>query len=230
MSEEKILIPGTLRGYRVWNVYGAKRKDGAIKLHPVHQNAHTAWEPGENVAKCSGAFGHTAPGENCTCGFYASYTMNGLMSGPGYVVGVVEGYGRVILHERGFRAEKMVIKAVQMYYPTWTLLRYPGVKRYFQKADMLADFPPPDPRQIPSMFGPEVGVSWPVGPSAEDVRVAVQQFVQRYQQHIQSVTVEISGSSWDIGPVQHTHIEIVHPVSGANFNFNQVSSVWINNG
>ena len=230
MSEEKILIPGTLRGYRVWGVE-VPRKGGAVKLHPVHQNVGTAWKPGENVATCaSWTEEHATPDQNCTCGFYASYTMNGLLTGTVRVVGVVEGYGRVMLHETGFRAEKMVIKAVQMYDPTWTLSRYPGVKRYFQKHDMLADFPPPDPKHIPSMFGPEVGVSWPVGPSIDDINVAVKQFVQRYQQHIESIAVEISGGGWNASPLQHTHLHIVHPVSGASFNFNKVRSFWINNG
>jgi hypothetical protein len=222
MSEEKILIPGTLRGYRVWSVF-PKRKGGAVKLHPVHQNAHTAWEPGENVAKCSGAMNHSAPGESCTCGFYASYTMGGLISGPGYVVGVVEGYGRVFLHETGFRAEKMAIKAVWMPQPTWTLTRYPGVKRYFQRRDMLADFPPPDPKQIPSMFGPEVGVSWPVGPSMDDIGVAVRQFVQRYQQHLlQLATVQIPGGNW------HMYARITHPISGNTWSWDGTN--WSSNG
>ena len=62
------------------------------------------------------------PAEKCNCGFYANWTVSGMLecanrdeggfalySSLPFAVGLVEAYGKVVVHEYGFRAEYMRI-------------------------------------------------------------------------------------------------------------------------
>lgn len=84
---------------------------------------------------------HPSPNRECKCGFYASYRPISADDTPGvnlsvaeiigaryvYVLAVVQAYGRVILGEVGFRAEKMRIEAVfASSLPEWDELRALG--------------------------------------------------------------------------------------------------------
>lgn len=62
---------------------------------------------------------HLAPDEKCSCGIYATAQLEDLKSGTlhlgiwgrqNYVLGIVEGYGKVILHDKGWRAERARIR------------------------------------------------------------------------------------------------------------------------
>lgn len=106
MSEERVLIPGTLRGFRQWNLTNRA-------LFPVTIYRSRSWVPGWNRAVHVGAHefpDHRPPEVNCRCGFYAHYNL--YQGNPGRVTGVIEVAGRVQLHQTGFRAERARIVAL----------------------------------------------------------------------------------------------------------------------
>ena len=168
---ELLTIPGTLRGYRAWYPKGVTAT--GIELRPLTYQPRFAWVDGENVAQCNmrvmtkkitTAPVHTTPAPqwDCRCGLYARYEPIPYSINV-EVVGVVEAYGRVILGERGFRAEKARILGLLV--PPWM-----GIARFLQKTypqaqifvtaeEMLEAFPPPP--DVPNMFGPEVAQEWP---------------------------------------------------------------------
>lgn len=99
-------------GYRVWTTL-----PGLLTLRSHH--ATYTWKPGENVAtykgdEWAGTSGHTGPipctSYSCPCGFWAYDTpenaLNGSQASHKNVLGIVLGYGRVLLAETGWRAEK----------------------------------------------------------------------------------------------------------------------------
>jgi hypothetical protein len=62
--------------------------------------------------------GHIRPEPGCTCGFYAFYSLRDA-SDAGWpysnkLLVLVKGSGRVILHDKGFRAERMRIMAITL--------------------------------------------------------------------------------------------------------------------
>lgn len=61
---------------------------------------------------------HTAPDEHCTCGFYAFWKADEepQVTGTHPVLGVIEGYGRTLIGDRGFRCEKA--RVVALHIPT----------------------------------------------------------------------------------------------------------------
>lgn len=110
---------GTVRGVRAWRV----SYQGLLR--PLHVTADP-WEPGENHAQCMAGLAarlypemrrpgeHETPDENCKCGFYAYHEDRGIppvdiayaMMERSIIAGVIEGYGRTLIGERGFRCEK----------------------------------------------------------------------------------------------------------------------------
>jgi len=58
----------------------------------------------------------TAPAERCTCGFHAAYSAGHVIDQYAHlrdrIVVLVEAQGKVIPHERGWRAEQCVVHAV----------------------------------------------------------------------------------------------------------------------
>lgn len=76
----------------------------------------TVIRPGENHAACEKRFPeaspeHTAPGEDCRCGFYA-YHDTGAADRHGDVNAIIEATGRVVHGTEGIRAEKMRVLGV----------------------------------------------------------------------------------------------------------------------
>jgi hypothetical protein len=118
-------LVGSVRGYRWWRV-GATIDLLSPWRGPVR------WQPGENEAACLGRrvmFGWRSakrphprgcPEVGCECGFYGLHSVPELNDTPGrsiweldavssggrhgLVLGVVEGYGRVLIGTEGFRA------------------------------------------------------------------------------------------------------------------------------
>lgn len=91
-------------------------------------NHDDTWEPGENIAGCRGShYGrirellgggpqptHDAPVEGCACGFYAVSDLDALLdyADSGSIFGVVHLYGRIVVGERGWRAEKAKVAGI----------------------------------------------------------------------------------------------------------------------
>lgn len=76
------------------------------------------WKPGENIAKCGigcdRVLGEKSPNMQCNCGFHGYHNGDNDFGEEllGRVTAVVEAYGKVIVGDRGFRAEKARILAI----------------------------------------------------------------------------------------------------------------------
>ncbi|HEX9124153.1 MAG TPA: hypothetical protein VF984_12505 [Actinomycetota bacterium] len=103
-----------IRGWRIWNL--SEDPERGTLLHPVGSGSG-AWEPRRAVrARCTPPpfvgltrRSHEAPDPACTCGIYAARSLEVFdRPRPAYppppVVGTVSMWGRVIEHERGWRA------------------------------------------------------------------------------------------------------------------------------
>lgn len=103
--------------YRLWTYVLTKR---GASLHSLTCEGirPCPWEdagPGWVVASCTEMQGHAAPANQCSCGVYAVPSIPELLShaepfergdGVGAVMGRVELAGKVIEHQRGYRAER----------------------------------------------------------------------------------------------------------------------------
>lgn len=95
-------------GIRTWVAI-----DAELRSH----NSQYFWDLGTNIAQCVYAVrngdNHLPPISGCSCGFYSYNFANSfrLWSTIG-VAGIVALTGQVIIHERGYRAEKAEIKAL----------------------------------------------------------------------------------------------------------------------
>jgi hypothetical protein len=122
---------GSVSGLRQWTLNGP---DFSLDPHGAEQNWPLApltgatgyqWPPGVLEATCNNGHQHVPPVEKLPdgtrdgCGFWAYWDMAGLAghraatSGRGLpVLGVIQGYGRTLIGERGFRSQKARIIAL----------------------------------------------------------------------------------------------------------------------
>lgn len=114
---------------------------------------------------------HPVPGPGCRCGFYAFNQASRDYEQPSGVHGVIQGYGRVVIGTRGFRAEKAKIVALTTESRTRTFLeriaglraplidpviaeaqlrfRFPDVPIFPTFKAMVGEFPPDPPEKNP---------------------------------------------------------------------------------
>ncbi|KAE8763915.1 hypothetical protein [Georgenia thermotolerans] len=118
------LVLGSVRGRRSFCVLPDGRLTGVFFPQ--------VWQPGENRASCfhdGGVVVREPDGrlavrgysvrdigaahglQGCTCGFYAYYRADPYAR-PRRVSGIIEGYGRVVLGTKGFRAQKARLVAL----------------------------------------------------------------------------------------------------------------------
>jgi len=120
---------GSVRGFRIWRMTSP----------PLHQNPHEAswvptllrgqasmeWRPGVQEALCKYVPSHKPPVEydtnekaECGCGYWAYWSMSELGSmvtadsSSLPIAGIIEGTGRVIIGEKGFRSQRAAILAL----------------------------------------------------------------------------------------------------------------------
>ncbi len=93
-------------GWRLWLLSRDQLQSWAVPY---------VWRPGENRAEClarSGPRCPHSPGSNCSCGFWALWTPNAVVSrarttSEAVVTGLAAGWGTVAIHVgEGFRAER----------------------------------------------------------------------------------------------------------------------------
>lgn len=110
------LAVGEVYGVRWWTVDG-----GGVQKPLRLRGMQGEWLPGENTAVCKRAgyvmrHGEDAvPAEECGCGFWAYWTPQAAPVPAGCrAVGVIKGYGRTLVGEKGFRCEKAEIVALTL--------------------------------------------------------------------------------------------------------------------
>jgi hypothetical protein len=132
---------GEVRLVRTFRVGG----DGG--LYAVHSRHR--WEPGWNTAQCGKGRDHTAPGEECGCGFYAYahpiYTRR--QPPASQVLAVVGAQGAMEVGTRGARVGQARVEAIWFGPKVGDNLadrvqqRYPAAVIYRDRAAMLAEVP-----------------------------------------------------------------------------------------
>lgn len=145
---ERALVAGELRGYRQFDLAGGR-------LHPVVHAELGPWDAVEQ-AVCAVERSHAPPVAECTCGLYAMYRPGSATVSLGAANAVVAASGRVVLADRGFRAERARVEAVAL--PATARLTpraarrtrcalaeaHPGARVYGSTRRMLRDHPPHD--------------------------------------------------------------------------------------
>jgi hypothetical protein len=129
-ADTKDLVPGTLRGYRAWTLDGHLTELRSITMDygwfPGYNPSATCFHYTKSVVSGPGFKGtmwkspHLAPAPRCSCGYYATYSLQNLyvykdwpnIIDSGYVIGTVKAYGSVVLGTIGFRAQYMEIEAL----------------------------------------------------------------------------------------------------------------------
>lgn len=111
MGYSKVTIPDQITpvyGIRTWFA------DPLGLLSSLHVSHHK-WFPGWNEASCHGIYSphEKAPANHCKCGFYAYNFDHAYEAGlVDCICGIVAFRGKVIIHERGYRAEQAKVVAL----------------------------------------------------------------------------------------------------------------------
>jgi len=156
------LVPGSLRGYRTWWRAGrrASLPDGMLPLTSVTRR-HVIWDttlsarcvPRDTARSGPGSAevpnDHPAPRAGCNCGIYGWYAPGdaGIVSAS--VFGAIEASGRILMGERGFRAERARITAVvTRNRRVAAACTRAGIAVYRRRRELLRDLPPDDPSSL----------------------------------------------------------------------------------
>jgi hypothetical protein len=154
------LVPGSLRGYRTWRPAGRRAHvpEGTLPLTSVTRR-RVVWPP-TLVARCAPSPNgrklpdaeadpndddHHAPQAGCDCGIYAWYAPDDTRILHARVFGAVEASGLVLMGERGFRAERVRIKAVATRNRrVAAACAKAGIAVYRRRGELIRDHPPED--------------------------------------------------------------------------------------
>lgn len=160
------LVPGTLRGFRVWQpTHGARLASLTMSYVWAASTVEAqCMAAGNNSAIWGGRWGelekappvHEVPERRCTCGIYARHRPDTYQSS--YINGVIEAWGRIELGSEGFRAQHSRICALAM--PN-VIMRdefaefirilegtYKGVRFFPSNEAMWQEFPPIDVTEL----------------------------------------------------------------------------------
>ena len=133
---EHQVIPGALRGYRVWRF----QEDLLMAA-----NWPLFWLPGKYTALCTRILAPHAHGseepspvKDCTCGIYARHRPEDVNVTLGPIMGTIKAYGHVILGTEGFRAQYAEIEAISA---PWGGLYTQGTMDYLSHKYEVPAFP-----------------------------------------------------------------------------------------
>jgi hypothetical protein len=160
---------GSVTGYRWWALPAPDPLDSpdypdTVWAWDLLRGMHDTWDSGLNEAQClsnltGGAPPHkpgTIPDDDCSCGFWGYWEMQPRHSMGGSllpVLGVIEGSGKTLIGETGFRCAKAKIRALHLpdcgLSPNWhaaaeTRLQnlYPEATLYRVLGAMTREYPP----------------------------------------------------------------------------------------
>ncbi len=140
------VVPGVLRGFRCWALPAPAEQDASLPLASIRRPGLRWTQPMR--AGCDVDSGHDvagAPVHGCTCGLYAWYLPRNAVVLPGTVFGVVEASGRVLLADRGFRAERGRVRAVvSRDDKLGAACRREGIEVFRTRRQLLRAYPPDD--------------------------------------------------------------------------------------
>lgn len=154
-ASEREVVPGVLRGYRSWGL----TPDGVLT---ALNSPGLKWGHGKNTAMC--ANGHfvvpptgyqnrllhagEAPVDECTCGIYAMHSPELINTACHYACGSIKAYGKVILHEDGFRTQYAEIESLVLHPLITNVSVISGIEEryrvpiYISAAELLYHHPP----------------------------------------------------------------------------------------
>lgn len=160
-SREPLLYPTAVYGLRHWMLPWDEQ-------YPKGQ-AGKYWPLPQKTAYCNAAMPECkrvgVPNPNCRCGIYAYFDPNVVIWGQFVVTGVVEGSGKALIGERGFRAAQAKVLAVSPRFGDyWGLfsatpesiarlaMRW-EIPAFDNQQDMLREFPLTEPaRDFPGLI------------------------------------------------------------------------------
>jgi hypothetical protein len=156
------LVPGSLRGYRTWRPLDRRSqpRDGLLPLTSVSRR-RVVWgrtlaarcEPFDPADAAPSDDEHRAPHDGCTCGIYGWYDPNDTGMVSARVFGVIEASGRVLMGERGFRAERATLAAVvTRNRRVAAACEQAGIAVYRRRRHLLRAYPPED---LSALLGPD---------------------------------------------------------------------------
>lgn len=121
-GREPDLAIGSVTGVRWWNLRMPDGPDGMPDLSLAGVHSSDPWKPGENTARCARFLSlhaidepHEVPDESCACGFWAYWAVPDALNPHNFgvpVLGVIEGYGRTLIGDKGFRCARARITAL----------------------------------------------------------------------------------------------------------------------
>jgi hypothetical protein len=170
--------------YEAWqpgvNIAGCLAPESAYTPRPLagyYNGPAYATSTGQLVSVATGYhYRNTTPDPTCTCGFYAYWNRTHCHLRPVEifpVTGVIEGYGRVLIGDLGFRCQKARILGLHIIHPA-EFLR-PTIVRFLKHLELITDQIITDHRsltcaQVKTAFGNRYGV--PLYPSVDELLVA----------------------------------------------------------
>lgn len=142
-----------VRGLRQWSLVSPDLRrdphDGVWIPGALTGATGWSWPDGVLEAYCNNGRDHPVPTETdqggaCGCGFWAYWDMlslaaNRFGSGTGIpVIGIIDGYGRVLIGEKGFRSQRAKITALA---PAFSILAEVAPAAPYQQSPLVAGDP-----------------------------------------------------------------------------------------
>lgn len=160
----RLLVPGSLRGYRTWRLRRRRCVDGQLPMTSITRR-RVVWTPVltarctprdvDRLAEPTIEVDHRAPARGCTCGIYAWYASDDSAMLPGHAFGVIDATGAVLMGDRGFRAEHARVVAVATRNRRLaSACQRAGIAVFTRKRDLVRAYPPDDVSALLGVVAP----------------------------------------------------------------------------
>ena len=106
---DEVIIPDVIEPILGWRSFHYGQDNDDAPWWPCSTTRAVLWYEGELEAKCDARGEHKAPQAGCTCGIYVSDKRE-VPADYSPILAVVELWGTVVKHDKGYRAQKARIK------------------------------------------------------------------------------------------------------------------------